>query len=329
MLETIVRMILGIDIAKLSMDVTLLAGEQQVYARFENTATGIKHLLRWLVEQKVSGLHVCMEATNVYWEAVAEALYAEHYCVSVVNPRRIKGFAMSQMRRNKTDKLDSEVIAAYCAAMEPERWQPPTQTQSKLRSLQRHRLDLKQSIQQHKNRRETTKDADVLASLQRVIEALEAELQAVDKQLGEVADECQAVSEQKQLLLSVTGIGVKSAHMLLALIYDMANYKNARAVAADAGATPSHCQSGTSVHRRPKLSKMGKAAVRGELHMPALNAMRTNPVLRTFAERLRADGKPEPVIIAAVVRKLIHICYGVLKHKTPFDPNYGLLTSTA
>jgi transposase len=93
--------------------------------------------------------------------------------------------------------------------------------------------------------------------------------------------------------------------------------------------TPSHHQSGTSVKHKTKISKMGKAVVRGELHMPALNAMRTNPILRTFAQRLRADGRPEAVIICAVVRKLIHICYGVLKHKKPFDPNYGNALSTA
>jgi transposase len=311
------------------MDVTLWQGEVRLYARFANTVTGIQQLRAWLEEHQVSKLQVCMEATNVYWEAVAEALHAAGYTVSVVNPRRIKGFAMSQMQRNKTDKLDSEVIAAYCAALEPEAWHPPNATQSKLRSLERHRQDLKHSLVQQKNRLETTKDADVRASLQRVIEALAAEVKAVEKQMGEVSDHCQEVCEQKQLLLSITGIGLKSAHMLLALFYDMASYKNARAVAADAGATPAHHESGSSVHRRPKLSKIGKAAVRGELYMPVLNAMRTNPLLRAFAQRLRADGKPEPVIIAAVTRKLLHICYGVLKNKTPFDPTHGLVRSPA
>ena len=332
MVTTHKQMILGIDVAKLSLDVTLWQGEEQLYARFANTGAGIEQLLKWLVEHQVRDLHACMEATNVYWEAVAEALQAAKYTVSVVNPRRIKGFAMSQMQRNKTDKLDSEVIAAYCAALHPEPWQAPNEPQRKLRALERHRQDLKKSLVQQKNRLETTKDADVRASLQRVIEALAEEIKAVEKQMSEVSNHCQEMREQRELLTSIIGIGLKSAHMLLALFYDMASYKNGRAVAADAGATPAHHESGSSVRRLPKLSKIGKAAVRGELYMPVLNAMRTNPVLRALAERLRAHGKPEPVIIAAVTRKLLHICYGVLKNKTPFDPyhpHHGLVPSPA
>lgn len=329
MSEASVRMILGIDISKLSLDVTLHKGEQRWHRRFANSAPGIKQLLAWLVSQEVSDLHVCMEATNVYWEKVAAALHQADYLVSVVNPRRIKGFAISQMQRNKTDKLDSQVIAAYCAAMQPEGWEAPSPLQRKLRALERHRIDLKRSLRQHKNRQESLSDEEVSASLQRVIEALEAELKRVEQQMEALTTQHQEFREEKQLLLSVVGIGPKSANMLLAEMPHLGTYASARAAAADVGVTPAHYESGTSVKHKSKLSKMGKAVVRGELHLPALNAMRTNPILRTFAERLRAAGKPEPVIICAVVRKLIHICYGVLKHKQPFDPTYGLAASTA
>jgi transposase len=333
MREAIVRMILGIDISKLSMDVTLLKGEagnwQRLHKRFANNEQGIQQLLAWLVSQEVVGLQVCMEATNVYWEKVAEALHQADYGVSVVNPRRIKGFAMSQMQRNKTDKVDSEVIAAYCAALNPQAWEAPSEMQRKLRALERHRLDLKRSITQHKNRLESLSDEDVRASVQRVLDALQAERKGVEQQMDELTNQQQEFREQKQLLLSIPGIGPKSANMLLAEIPNLGDYENARAAAADVGVTLAHHESGTSVKRKTKISKLGKAVVRGELHMPALNAMRTNPILRTFAERLRAQARPEPVIICAVVRKLIHICFGVLKHKKPFDPNYGLAVSTA
>lgn len=321
-------MILGIDISKQSFDVTLVeANEQGVHQQFKNTASGIKVLVEWLVEKQVSELHVCMEATNIYWEEVAEVLHGEGHQVSVVNPTRIKGFAMSQMRRSKTDKLDSEVIAAFCAATKPEAWKPPTETQRKLRSLERHRVDLKQSIQQHKNRQKSVKDVDVQASLERVIEMLESELKAVETQLAEVTDQHQTVREQKELLLSITGIGPKTAHTLLAEMHDLPTYSNARAAAADAGVTPAQYESGTTVRRRPKLSKVGKAAVRAALYMPAINAMRTNPICRAFADQLRERDKPTKVIICAVMRKLLHLAYGVLKNNTPFDPNYGSLAS--
>lgn len=329
MIEAIVRMILGIDISKLSMDVTLWQGEQRFYARFPNNAPGVKQLLAWLASHEVVALHVCMEATNVYWEKVAEALVAADYKVSVVNPRRIKGFAMSQMQRNKTDKLDSQVIAAYCAALNPEGWEPPSAVQEQLRALERHRLDLKRSLKQHKNRQADVRNKDVRASLQRVIDALETELKQVEKQVDELTSRQQEFREQKELLTSITGIGPKSANLLLAEMPNLGQYQSARSAAADAGVTPAHHQSGTSVKHKTKISKIGKSVVRSELFMPALNAMRTNPVLRTFAQRLRAKGCPELVIVCAVIRKLIHLCYGVLKHKKPFDPTYGLASSPA
>jgi transposase len=331
-------MVLGIDISKLSMDVTLLRARtvpethkvgQGIHQRFANNEQGFEQLLSWLQSQAVSDLHVCMEATNVYWEKVAEALHAADYRVSVVNPRRIKGFATSQMQRNKTDKVDSEVIATYCATMQPDEWQADSAMQRKLRALERHRMDLKRNLNQHKNRQKTVRDGDVRNSLQRLVDALQAELNAVEQQMNELTAQQEEFRQQKQSLLSIPGIGPKSANMLLAEIPQMGEYKNARAVAADAGVTPAHHQSGTSVKHKTKISKMGKSVVRSELYMPALNAMRTNPILRPFAERLRAAGKPEPVIICAVMRKLLHICYGVLKHKQPFDPNYGIAPSSA
>src|SRR5262245_1788816 len=125
-------MILGIDIAKATLDVTLLSGDKPVgYRQFANTSSGIAQLLKWLTKRVNGTLHVCMEATNIYWEAVAEALHIQGYRVSVVNPTRIKGYAISQLRRSKTDKLDSEVIAAFCAAQQPDAWQPPSDAQRK------------------------------------------------------------------------------------------------------------------------------------------------------------------------------------------------------
>jgi transposase len=317
-------MILGIDIAKQHLDVMLWQGEERRYARFGNDAAGIQALLAWLASQAVSGLHVCMEATNVYWEKVAEALHAAGYTVSVVNPRRIKGFAISQMQRNKTDKLDSAVIAAYCAAIEPEAWQPPSAMQARVRALARHRLDLKRTLKQHKNRQADVRDPDVRTSLQRLIDALEAELTAVEQQVDELTSQQQEFRQQKELLLSIPGIGPKSASVLLAEMPNLGEYQSARAAAADAGVTPAHHESGSSVKHKTKISKIGKRVIRSELYLPAMNAMRTNPLLRPFAERLRKKGLPEPVIICAVVRKLIHLCYGVLKHQKPFDPTYGL-----
>jgi len=110
--------VLGIDLAKLSFDATLLlqTGSSH-YAAFPNTPEGFLQLATWLREHNVSSLHACMEATNIYWQALASWLHAQGYSVSVVNPARIKGYAMATMQRNKTDKLDSAIIASFCCIL--------------------------------------------------------------------------------------------------------------------------------------------------------------------------------------------------------------------
>jgi transposase len=108
---------------------------------------------------------------------------------------------------------------------------------------------------------------------------------------------------------------------LLAEFYDIDAYASAKALAADAGVTPAQYESGTSVRRRPRLSKVGKASVRAALYWPAITAMRRSEAFAAFPARLAARGKAKGVIIGAVMRKLLHVVYGVLKHKAPFDPS--------
>jgi transposase len=313
--------VLGIDLAKLSFDATLLltTGEQH-YASFSNSAEGFTQLQAWLSQHNLTELHACMEATNIYWEALATWLHAHGYTVSVVNPARIKGYAQATMQRNKTDKLDSAVIAAFCAKHQPTAWEPQSEEQRRLRALVRHRDDLLQTQLQQQNRLRDTTDALVKASLTTLLKAITIELAAVERQIKEHLAAQTTLRSNLTLLTSIVGIGVVTAAKLLAEFVDLEQYESAKAAAADAGLTPSHYESGTSVRRRPKLSKIGKAGVRAALYWPAITAMTRCPAIKAFAERLAAKGKAKKVIIGAVMRKLVHICYGVLKHQTPYDP---------
>ena len=122
--------VLGIDLAKLTFDATLLTESgAQHYQSFPNTDEGFSQLQTWLAQYGVTQLHACMEATNVYYEALASWLYTHGHTVSVVNPARIKGYAQATMQRNKTDKLDSAVIAFFCRAHHPQAWQPLSEAQ--------------------------------------------------------------------------------------------------------------------------------------------------------------------------------------------------------
>lgn len=313
---------LGIDIAKDKFDATLIDdnGESH-YRQFNNNQKGFKKLQNWLNRRPTCQVHACMEATNVYWEDLAQFLQESK--VSVVNPARIKGFAISQLRRNKNDKLDSLVIAQFCAAINPKEWIPPTAEQRQLRALMRHSQALKKTLTAQKNRLATCRDERVRQSLLRIIEQLEAEIEGLQQEIQQHIDTHPALAEQKELLITIKGIGEHTAALLMAEMYDLAEYDSARAAAADAGLTPSHHTSGSSVRRKVKVSKIGKRSVRGGLYWPAISAIRFNPIIKRFAQRLAKKGKAKMVIITAVMRKLLHIAYGVLKNNTPFDPNYA------
>ena len=312
---------LGIDLAKLTFDATLLtATGAQHYQSFPNTPDGFTQLQTWLSQHGVTRLHACMEATNIYWEALATWLHAAGHIVSVVNPARIKGYAQATMQRNKTDKLDSAVIASFCATHHPAAWQPLSDEHRRLRALVRHREDLLQTQLQQQNRLRDTTDTLVLASLQTVVDIIASQLEAVERAIKEHLAAHSELRANLELLTSIVGIGVITAAKVLAEFGDIEHYESAKAAAADAGLTPSTFESGTSVRRRPRLSKMGKAGIRGALYWPAITAMRRCPGCKAYAERLAARGKAKKVIIGAVMRKLVHIIYGVLKHRTPYDP---------
>jgi len=313
--------VLGIDLAKLTFDVTLLTSAGcSHHHQFPNTATGFTQLQHWLGKLGVSQLHACMEATNVYWEALAQFLYDQGYTVSVVNPARIKGYAISQMQRNKTDKPDSATIAAFCATHTLQAWTPPTAAQRKLRALVRHRDDLIATRIQQTNRLQDTTDPDVRASLEAVLVTIKAQLKTTQRQITAHLKANAELRDLHCLIDSVPGIGAVTAQKLLAEFYDLAAYPSAKAAGADAGLTPANYESGSSVRKRPDLSKMGKASIRAALYWPAISVMTHSMEFKQFAQRLAARGKSYGVILGAVMRKLIHIIYGVVKHKTAYDP---------
>jgi transposase len=313
--------VLGIDLAKLTFDATLLTdGGDQHYHSFPNTPDGFSHLQTWLSEHAVTQVHACMEATNIYYEALAAFLDALGHIVSVVNPARIKGYAQATMQRNKTDKLDSAVIAFFCRTHRPKAWQPLSVEHHHLRALVRHREDLLQTQLQQQNRLRDTTDSLVRASLQAVLDIVSSQLEAVGKELKKHLAAHAELHANVELLTSIVGIGILTAAKLLAEFGDIEQYESAKAAAADAGVTPSHFESGTSVRRRPRLSKMGKAELRKALYWPAITAMRYCPACKAYAERLAGRGKAKKVVIGAMMRKLVHIIYGVLKHRLPYDP---------
>jgi transposase len=312
---------LGIDIAKASFDATLLTPSgAQLHRVFANVPAGFSELAAWLDEQPLTQLHACMEATNVYWEALAAFLHARGTTVSVVNPSRIKGFAQATMQRNKTDKLDSSIIAAFCLKHQPNPWEPMSEQQKELRALMRHREDLLQTKLQQQNRLRDATTVWVRQSLEHLLDAINDQLVELEQQIKQQVASDATMKANQALLLTITGVGMVVSSSLLAEFGDLGEYASAKAAAADAGLNPARYESGTSVRRRTRLSKQGKAGVRAVLYLPAMRAMRCCPGFKAFADGLRARGKAPKAVICAVMRKMVHVAYGVLKHQTPYDP---------
>ncbi len=313
----------GIDVAKGKFDVALLRRDGRYRHRtFGNNSTGFAGLQAWLKRQEASSAHTCMEATGTYGNALASHLHASETPVSMVNPACIKAFAQSELLRTKTDRVDAALIARFCRAMKPGLWQPPAPEIAELQALVRRLESVQQMLVQEKNRLSAPEiSASVRRSLTRIVEALEAEMEEIRQLIADHVEEHPELEHKRDLLASITGIGKATANVILS---EMAgtSFTNARQLAAHAGLAPQARESGSSVRGKSRISKRGNARLRKALYWPAIVAMRTNPVLRSFADRLREAGKPTMVIIIAVMRKLLHLAFGVLKTQQPFDPNY-------
>jgi len=313
--------VLGIDVSKHKLDVALLMNGRCFYATFDNLRTGFRKLVQWLNQHKAGQVHACLEATGMYGEAVAEFLHVSGHTVSVINPSRIKAFAESQMIRNKTDRSDARVIADFCLAQRPAKWSPPDPAMRDLRTLVRQLDDLKAMHQQERNRLVSGVSLPAaLRTLRRHIDFLDREMKTVQAHIKAHVALHPHLKQLVALLMTIPGIGSKTACKLIAEIQDIDTFDSPKQLAAYAGVSPRIFVSGSSVHRKSRMSKKGNSLLRSALFFPAIVAKHHNPVLRPFADRLALAGKPPMAVTGAVMRKLLHIVFGVWKSGLPFDP---------
>lgn len=317
-------MILGIDVAKAKVDVALFDDKQFIAAgEFDNSPAGFKKLGKWLKSRDAEPSRACMEATGRYGDALATWLYQQGHQVSMVNPARIKKYAESQLKRNKTDKLDARIIADFCRTQEPTLWQPPAPESRELQEMVR-RVDALVSEQtREQNRLQAGLESEVVkASITDNLEYLATRIARLEAQIQEHIDRHSDLKRDQDLLLSIKGIGPKTACKILGEVPDMDRFEQSGQVVAYAGLCPQQHTSGSSVHKPTKLTKTGNQSLKTAMYFPAITAIRFNPIVKALAARLESRGKEKMAIIGAAMRKLIQIAYGVLKSGRPFDPDY-------
>jgi transposase len=305
-------MFVGIDVAKAWVDVVVVpAGPRQ---RVGTDAAALEGLVRELVA--LAPTVIVVEASGGYESALVSACGVAGLPIVVVNPRQVRDFAKALGRLAKTDQLDAEVLALF-----GERVRPPvrplrdadTQTLSALLLRRRQLLDM---LVAERQRRAQVTAARVVQSLDEHIRYLAARVRDVDAELQTALKASPLWQVKAQLLRSVPGIGPTTALTLLGDLPELGQLSR-RQIAALVGVAPMNRDSGTQ--RGTRTTWGGRATVRTALYMATITAVRCNPVLRTFYQRLRAAGKRPKVARIATVHKLLTIINAMVKHQTAWQ----------
>lgn len=322
---------LGIDIAKAKLDCTLLLNNASGKGKTKvvsNSKTGAADLLAWVARHNipVDELHVVMDATGVYHEQIAMALVDAGVMVSIVNPAQVKDFGRGLAVRTKTDGVDSLVLARYGALMQPAAWIPPAPEARMLQALLVRRDAITQDLHRECNRQEKADATDTPAlirkSLEDSIAFLSKQLEQIQQDIDDHINQHPSLKNDMKLLQSIPGVGPQVGGNMLSVLSNH-RFGSAEQVAAYLGLVPVERQSGSSVRGRAKLSKVGPARIRAVLYMAAVAAKRCNPHVKAVYDRMLARGKCKMSALGAAMRKLVHLCFGVLKTQQPYQREYA------
>jgi transposase len=318
---------IGVDVSKEKLDVALLREQDKVKTKVvANKRMGWQELLDWSLKNTgvaIGELHFVMEATGIYHEQLASFLYETGAKVSVVNPAQIKFYGQGLGVRSKNDKKDSVVLARYGLKENPKSWQPEAQEIRELKALLARFDGIEKDLQREKNRQEKARislaPAEVINSLNLMIEQLKTERKRLNKLIEDHINKHQKLKENKALLESIPAVGKVIATRML-MVIGSRQFENAHQCAAYLGLIPVQHESGSSVKGRTRLSKAGNPIIRAKLYMAAVVATRYNPDIKAQYERLTSKGKSKMSALGAAMRKLVQICFGVLKHQQPYQP---------
>lgn len=314
---------LGVDVATLTLDVHVFLPEPTPgpFKRFANHEQGLAHLQAWLVQHGYDRVHACLEATSTYSDLVAHFLYEQGHHVSLANPARVAAFRTSEGIRSKTDRHDALLLARFCAQKRPPLWHPTPPAVQQVQVLLAHVDDLQQMRQQERNRLENLRlDALTRQALLEHIGWLHAERERTLQRAAAFVTQTSELAEPCAHLDSIPGIAQLTAMRLYSVFFDQERFNHAPKLVAHAGLCPAEQNSGTSVHRRASISKVGNAQIRKWLYMSALSVLRYDPDVRRWVGELKARGKSNQVISVAIMRKLFHLVHGVLKSGQAYDP---------
>lgn len=303
----------GIDVSKDRLDVHVRpSGEDFAVGR---DGKGLAELVR-----RLAGLKphlVAVEATGGYETIVAGAVGGAGLALAVVNPAQVRQFARALGKRAKTDPIDAAVIAHFAEAVKPEPRLVAGEQAQLLADLVARRRQIVEMIGAERQREKRAFNRRVKKSIQRLIAALEKELNSVDTDIDDLIRSSPVWREKEDLLASVPGIGSTTARTLMAELPELGALDR-KSIAALAGVAPYTRQSGQ--WRGKSMIGGGRAPVRSALFICAMVGVRHNPLLKAFYQRLLGAGKPKMVALIAAARKLLTILNAILRDRKPWQP---------
>ena len=305
------RVFVGVDVSEAQLDVHLLPGGER--ARFSRDRRGIARLVAWLASK--GRLLVVAEATGGLERGLGAALAQAGIALAVVNPRQIRDFARAAGLLAKTDRLDAYALALYGERLRPVARPPRSAADQALAALVLRRRQLAQLIEAEHNRARRTDEPLVLRSIKTHLGWLEQAIGEFERAIERRLEASPLWRERAALLASVPGVGKVTIATLIGLLPELGQLDR-RAVAALVGVAPFARDSGLMKGRRTIWG--GRAHVRAVLYMAALVAVRHNPALRAFYQRLVAAGKAKKLALTAAMRKLLVTLNAIVRDLQPW-----------
>jgi transposase len=327
------RLIVGVDVSQLSIDVAYFQKESAVFlGKFENNKDGFGILEKEISAKQrqfgVQEVQLVLEPTGGYEQRLARFALSQGWLVSLPNPLRVREWARGIGIRAKTDRVDAQLLARYGAMQRPPTWQPLPEEVEMLNDLLNRLEDLEGMLRQENNRYHAFGNKPVYSeatslSLSQSIAFLEQQIEGIKSAMKQHFDDYPLLKQQLKQLQSVPGVGQKNAPFLLVLLHRFSINTDAKGtskkITAYVGLDPLPYQSGTSVYKRPGISRQGNKRVRHYLFMGALGGVRGNNPLKVFYQRLVGRGKAKMVALIAAARKILVWSWAIFQKDTTFD----------
>ncbi len=288
---------IGVDVAKGHLDVSWA----QEARRFANDKSGRAALVAW-IKQSPAALQLICEASGGYEQALLELLHQRQVKITLVQANRVRQYARAAGILAKTDKVDARVLACFGAAMQPQPSVPRSAEQKQLREFEAQRRHLSAVLVAEQNRLTQLSSAELRSLSRSLIRTVKKQIDTIDARISALILQDQELRRKAQKLTSITGVGARTAALVLAQMPELGQL-NRRQAAALGGLAPFNRDSGTLRGKRTIFG--GRRALRSGLYMAALVATRHNPILSNFYQRLRTKGKPHKLALTAVMRKLL------------------------